>query len=157
MDAAAAREDRSCVDGHDLAAGVGAGEDVGGRGIRRRLAETAGDDGIVRDEVVDVAPVDEALVVAEGRRGRQIDDLEAAARGIRLRREELAQLARDRMVGVGGVALIVQQQPAGGRERRDDVDVSVRAELVVVPGEACLLYTSPSPRDLSTSRMPSSA
>ena len=31
---------------------------------------------------------------------------------------------------------------------------------VVVPafeGEICLLYTSPSPRDLSTSRMPSSA
>ena len=25
------------------------------------------------------------------------------------------------------------------------------------PGKACLLYTSPSPRDLSTSRMPSSA
>ena len=25
------------------------------------------------------------------------------------------------------------------------------------PAEACLLYTSPSPRDLSTSRMPSSA
>ena len=37
-------------------------------------------------------------------------------------------------------------------------------DLLVVPGdrqrrelEACLLYTSPSPRDLSTSRMPSSA
>ena len=27
----------------------------------------------------------------------------------------------------------------------------------VVEGEICLLYTSPSPRDLSTSRMPSSA
>ena len=27
----------------------------------------------------------------------------------------------------------------------------------VVAGFACLLYTSPSPRDLSTSRMPSSA
>jgi len=26
-----------------------------------------------------------------------------------------------------------------------------------IPKEACLLYTSPSPRDLSTSRMPSSA
>ena len=25
------------------------------------------------------------------------------------------------------------------------------------PGSSCLLYTSPSPRDLSTSRMPSSA
>ena len=31
------------------------------------------------------------------------------------------------------------------------------ADGVVTPGMACLLYTSPSPRDLSTSRMPSSA
>ena len=29
--------------------------------------------------------------------------------------------------------------------------------LADVSGESCLLYTSPSPRDLSTSRMPSSA
>ena len=29
--------------------------------------------------------------------------------------------------------------------------------LELVPVVACLLYTSPSPRDLSTSRMPSSA
>ena len=29
--------------------------------------------------------------------------------------------------------------------------------LMFLPSEACLLYTSPSPRDLSTSRMPSSA
>ena len=28
---------------------------------------------------------------------------------------------------------------------------------LMVNGQACLLYTSPSPRDLSTSRMPSSA
>ena len=28
---------------------------------------------------------------------------------------------------------------------------------IVEDGKACLLYTSPSPRDLSTSRMPSSA
>ena len=27
----------------------------------------------------------------------------------------------------------------------------------IAPGDICLLYTSPSPRDLSTSRMPSSA
>ena len=35
----------------------------------------------------------------------------------------------------------------------------MRLEVVVDDGqlEACLLYTSPSPRDLSTSRMPSSA
>ena len=33
------------------------------------------------------------------------------------------------------------------------VDVIIRTEVI----ETCLLYTSPSPRDLSTSRMPSSA
>ena len=36
-----------------------------------------------------------------------------------------------------------------------DEAASVIGELGVI--EACLLYTSPSPRDLSTSRMPSSA
>ena len=30
-------------------------------------------------------------------------------------------------------------------------------KLPIIPGMVCLLYTSPSPRDLSTSRMPSSA
>jgi len=30
-------------------------------------------------------------------------------------------------------------------------------EILTDPSYACLLYTSPSPRDLSTSRMPSSA
>ena len=32
-----------------------------------------------------------------------------------------------------------------------------KGETFVVMGLSCLLYTSPSPRDLSTSRMPSSA
>ena len=32
-----------------------------------------------------------------------------------------------------------------------------RLNLLTVEGKYCLLYTSPSPRDLSTSRMPSSA
>ena len=32
-----------------------------------------------------------------------------------------------------------------------------RARLAPRPASTCLLYTSPSPRDLSTSRMPSSA
>ena len=31
------------------------------------------------------------------------------------------------------------------------------ANIITTPGMACLLYTSPSSRDLSTSRMPSSA
>ena len=40
-----------------------------------------------------------------------------------------------------------------------DAEEAFRIGLVnnVVPSDSCLLYTSPSPRDLSTSRMPSSA
>ena len=33
----------------------------------------------------------------------------------------------------------------------------IAAKMETVPANCCLLYTSPSPRDLSTSRMPSSA
>ena len=35
--------------------------------------------------------------------------------------------------------------------------ISSQLQVFYGPNEACLLYTSPSPRDLSTSRMPSSA
>ena len=43
-------------------------------------------------------------------------------------------------------------QSRGIRSAMDLVD-----QVAGVQGYACLLYTSPSPRDLSTSRMPSSA
>ena len=36
-------------------------------------------------------------------------------------------------------------------------DVFIEKPMTLCSKEACLLYTSPSPRDLSTSRMPSSA
>ena len=39
----------------------------------------------------------------------------------------------------------------------DDVDGFQKFNLLKGPVNDCLLYTSPSPRDLSTSRMPSSA
>ena len=38
----------------------------------------------------------------------------------------------------------------------DDADIYIGDDCMIGPG-TCLLYTSPSPRDLSTSRMPSSA
>ena len=67
--------------------------------------------------------------------------------------ENLYQFARlDRRVAVvtdAGVPAEYAQRVAD--QCRD-------AKIITVPqGEACLLYTSPSPRDLSTSRMPSSA
>ena len=44
------------------------------------------------------------------------------------------------------------------REVRQQISMDLDFEFdVSVPGKSCLLYTSPSPRDLSTSRMPSSA
>ena len=54
----------------------------------------------------------------------------------------------------------------GDRVEMEDVDPGIKRQilghnddllLVKAVFETCLLYTSPSPRDLSTSRMPSSA
>ena len=38
-----------------------------------------------------------------------------------------------------------------------DITISSNFERILAESFSCLLYTSPSPRDLSTSRMPSSA
>ena len=46
-----------------------------------------------------------------------------------------------------GIAIVMQQL----------MNFIFGADVVVAQSEYCLLYTSPSPRDLSTSRMPSSA
>ena len=43
------------------------------------------------------------------------------------------------------------------RDEKDIVQTLAQADALAVHIETCLLYTSPSPRDLSTSRMPSSA
>ena len=42
-------------------------------------------------------------------------------------------------------------------DREDGKTMCLRPDLTVASCISCLLYTSPSPRDLSTSRMPSSA
>ena len=48
--------------------------------------------------------------------------------------------------------IIRDELPAGDLAREGRSDLPTPVEI-----KACLLYTSPSPRDLSTSRMPSSA
>ena len=60
--------------------------------------------------------------------------------------QELRQNALDRFDD--------QRQIAQGRLRQKLIDLIVDKGREVI---GCLLYTSPSPRDLSTSRMPSSA
>ena len=55
--------------------------------------------------------------------------------------------------------------PGTARDGRDFIDDAITRGAVAIltddrplkPNKTCLLYTSPSPRDLSTSRMPSSA
>ena len=56
-------------------------------------------------------------------------------------------------LGVGSTDIFISQQPYASWT------ISTTAAQWVPPSNpgACLLYTSPSPRDLSTSRMPSSA
>ena len=53
------------------------------------------------------------------------------------------------------IALANDREKATSAEACRAIDAKLRA--LAERGAACLLYTSPSPRDLSTTRMPSSA
>ena len=53
------------------------------------------------------------------------------------------------------VPYVVEQTSRG--ERSYDIFSRLLNDRIIMLSEDCLLYTSPSPRDLSTSRMPSSA
>ena len=57
------------------------------------------------------------------------------------------------------VELLLQRHVVRAERREDAAVVAVRLPRRVArrPRERCLLYTSPSPRDISGSRMPSSA
>ena len=85
--------------------------------------------------MVDVAPVDEALFVAQRARRRNADDVELPTCRVALAGEVLTQLGDDCVIRVLWVELLVQQQRARSGESRDDVDVPVGAELVVVTRE----------------------
>ena len=59
-----------------------------------------------------------------------------------------------------GIGTVIQVDDSSGtaRDISDDItnyDINIAQNTIDVT--TCLLYTSPSPRDLSTSRMPSSA
>ena len=61
--------------------------------------------------------------------------------------------------GEEGVPVAAMSLPQIAHAPQDDEEWETEDEEEIVEGneETCLLYTSPSPRDLSTSRMPSSA
>ena len=72
------------------------------------------------------------------------------------------------VTGLGVEKTVKQTGPDGTTTENTDANIEVRLGAVYAPErlsqdsdrdhmQICLLYTSPSPRDLSTSRMPSSA
>ena len=69
---------------------------------------------------------------------------------------EVLALVAMALVAMALVAIVGAWCHRGQIEREPRESVG-RAQRALARGEACLLYTSPSPRDLSTSRMPSSA
>ena len=73
--------------------------------------------------------------------GSIIEDLEVEGAGL-----DLSSL-KSRISRVENVAFNIQ----------NDIPARAKKPEQQIPDDSCLLYTSPSPRDLSTSRMPSSA
>ena len=85
------------------------------------------------------------------------DDLaavaEAAGVSIRQAKERSLKLAENNpMLGHRGCRLAITYPEICAMQAR-----AIFEAAAIVQKEGCLLYTSPSPRDLSTSRMPSSA
>ena len=81
--------------------------------------------------------------------------------------DHCASQAAELFAGVKEIIFVPYARPGGmthdeyttvARDRFKKMDIDVRGlHEFDNPVLACLLYTSPSPRDLSTSRMPSSA
>ena len=67
--------------------------------------------------------------------------------------------ARDESEGLNGVAHFLEHMAFKGTRNRDAAHIAREVEDVggFMNAHTCLLYTSPSPRDMSASRMPSSA
>ena len=54
--------------------------------------------------------------------------------------------------------IILEQFKKLNWEMDDDISIEIAgSQIYEIEGDGCLLYTSPSPRDISGSRMPSSA
>ena len=71
--------------------------------------------------------------------------------------EALQQSCKDQMKGITTFIEVMLNQELGEPFRRDAMKAPVEVAGIDPQDTVCLLYTSPSPRDISGSRMPSSA
>ena len=97
----------------------------------------------------------DAVGACVGMRGSRVQSVSNELNGERidiiLWSENNAQFVVNAMSPANVVSIVVD-------EENQSMDIAVEeAKLSQAIGKGCLLYTSPSPRDLSTSRMPSSA
>ena len=67
-----------------------------------------------------------------------------------------AGFVEDTIAAIAGRTIHTFHTEGAGGGHAPDI-IKICGENNVLPSSTCLLYTSPSPRDLSTSRMPSSA
>ena len=65
--------------------------------------------------------------------------------------EDAVRAALQEVIGAYGIVVICEDEPG------KIIAARMGSPLVLGVGEGCLLYTSPSPRDVEESRMPSSA
>ena len=116
-------------------------------GRARNVLIVGGGDGGMLEEVLKHDSVETAVQV-------EIDDtvVELAKQHLRMICDDAYEDPRTELVIADGVEYVNET------DRRFDI-IIVDSTDPIGPGEVlfCLLYTSPSPRDLSTSRMPSSA
>ena len=113
--------------------------------------------------------------------GTDVDELREILQGVSRMRQKLALVERERslasntldrlqlgiiIAGASGKILLINdtaRELLAARNGLSDVDGYIRADLpsenrmLIGLVDACLLYTSPSPRDATLSRMPSSA
>ena len=114
------------------------------------LLDTPGHEDFSEDTYRTLTAVDSALMVID------------VAKGVETRTEKLMEVCRLRTTPV---MTFINKLDREGREPIDLMDevekvLNIQCAPITWPigmGKRCLLYTSPSPRDLSTSRMPSSA
>ena len=83
---------------------------------------------------------------------RRVTALEAKARKLRSQLEHHLRLRDNREA-----SLLQLEKEVTESENEIDYSFNLLRDYITSWNQTCLLYTSPSPRDLSTSRMPSSA
>ena len=71
--------------------------------------------------------------------------------------EEGEEEYSEKLLKDNGVDMVVLEKEELTEEKLNELDKEYDPWIVIVEYNGCLLYTSPSPRDPKTSRMPSSA